>query len=216
MSIFEELKRRNVFRVAMAYLIIAWLLLQVADVMLDNFGAPGWVFKSIMLVLVLGFPLALLFAWAFELTPDGIKKEKDVDRSHSITPHTGRKLDYTIIALLAVGLLYFVWESRFDRSSDVIAPESPDIPSVTSAVPSDSSVIPAVATDKSIAALPFTTRSTDENDKFFSDGMHDDLLTQLAKIGELKVISRTSVMEYRDTTKNLRQIGAELGVAAIL
>ncbi len=103
MSIFAELKRRNVFRVGIAYAVVSWLIMQVADVVLDNIVAPDWVFKAIMLVLALGFPLALIFAWAFEMTPEGIKKEKDVDRSQSITPRTGRKLDFVIIGVLAVG-----------------------------------------------------------------------------------------------------------------
>jgi len=219
MSFIQELKRRNVFRVAIAYVITSWLLLQVSDVVLGNIGAPDWVFKAIMLVLALGFPLTLLMAWAFELTPEGIKKEKDVDRTQSITPQTGRKLDFVIIALLAVALVYFIWESRFENRADggeAATPEQAEIQGGQTGSPvPDSQAMPAQP-DKSIAVLPFTTRSTDESDRFFSDGMHDDLLTQLAKVGDLKVISRTSVLEYRDTTKNLRQIGAELGVASIL
>jgi len=211
-SFIQELKRRNVFRVAIAYVITTWLLLQVADVVLGNIAAPGWVFKAIMLVLALGFPLVLLFAWAFEMTPEGIRKEKDVDRSQSITPSTGRKLDYTIIALLALGLAYFIWESRY------AAEKGPDTFSATEQTgqPPANKENVSGPFSKSIAVLPFTTRSTIEDDRFFSDGMHDDLLTQLAKIGDLNVISRTSVMEYRDTTKNLRQIGTELSVSAIL
>ena len=219
MSLFLELRRRNVFRVAIAYIVVAWLSLQLADIILGNIGAPEWVFKTIMLVLGLGFPVAMLFAWAFEMTPEGIKKEKDVDRTESITRTTGRKLDFTIISLLAVGLIYFVWESRFE----VVKESEPAIQTTAGqAAPleSGSGDVSLRATSepsaKSIAVLPFTTRSSVEDDRFFSDGMHDDLLTQLAKIGELKVISRTSVMEYRDTTKNLREIGTELGVASIL
>jgi TolB-like protein/cytochrome c-type biogenesis protein CcmH/NrfG len=219
MSLFRELKRRNVIRVAIAYIVVAWLLLQLADIILGNIGAPEWVFKTIMLVLGLGFPVAILFAWAFEMTPEGIKKEKDVDRTQSITRTTGRKLDFTIITLLVLGLVYFIWESRFEADEE---PDSTRQTTAGQAVPpaSDTSDLsqPAASgpSPKSIAVLPFTTRSNVEDDKFFSDGMHDDLLTQLAKIGELKVISRTSVMEYRDTTKNLREIGTELGVASIL
>jgi len=220
MSFIQELKRRNVFRVAIAYAITTWLLLQVADVVLGNIEAPGWVFKTIMLVLALGFPVALLLAWAFELTPEGIKKEKDVDRAQSITPTTGRKLDYTIIALLALGLAYFIWESRFSGGAPD-AEKGPDTISVSATGPdgketANAKMVSGPFSRKSIAVLPFTTRSKVEDDQFFSDGMHDDLLTQLAKIGELKVISRTSVMEYRDTTKNLRQIATELGVSNIL
>ena len=113
MSFFDELRRRNVFRVGAAYAVIAWLLLQVADIVIDNIGAPEWVIQIFMLALLLGFPLALFFAWAFELTPEGLKKEKDVDRTQSITHVTGRKLDFTIIFLLTIGLVYFLWESRF-------------------------------------------------------------------------------------------------------
>jgi len=113
MSFFNELKRRNVFRVAIAYLVVAWLVLQVADVVINNIGAPDWVFQVIMLVLALGFPLVLVFAWAFEMTAEGLKKEKNVDRSQSITNKTGRKLDFTIIGVMAIALGYFVWESRF-------------------------------------------------------------------------------------------------------
>ena len=93
MSLFEELKRRNVFRVGIAYVVTSWLLLQFADIVLENIAAPSWVMQVFMLALALGFPLALFFAWAFELTPEGLKKEKDVDRGQSITPKTGRRLD---------------------------------------------------------------------------------------------------------------------------
>ena len=215
MSLFQELKRRNVFRVAVAYVITTWLLLQVADVVLGNIDAPGWVFKAIMLVLALGFPVVLIFAWAFELTPEGLKKEKDVDRTHSITPKTGRKLDFVIIALLALGLVYFIWESRFSEKGPDTYAATEQNGNVPGREESASGSAPETS-GKSLAVLPFTTRSNIDDDRFFSDGMHDDLLTQLAKIGDLSVISRTSVMEYRDTTKNLRQIGAELGVSAIL
>ena len=101
-GLFSELKRRNVFRVAIAYTIAAWLLLQVADVVLNNIEAPDWVFKAIMLFVAIGFPFAMILAWAFELTPDGLKKEKDVDRSESITRRTGRKLDFVIFSVMAL------------------------------------------------------------------------------------------------------------------
>ena len=109
MSLFVELKRRNVFKVGIAYLVIAWLVMQVADVMIDNIGAPDWVFKSILLMLGIGFPFAVFFAWAFELTPEGLKREHEVDRSQSITKQTGRKLDFVIIGVLVVALGYFIW-----------------------------------------------------------------------------------------------------------
>jgi len=201
MSIFEELKRRNVIRAGIAYVIVAWLVMQFADVVLNNIEAPHWVFQVIMLVLGIGLPVVLVFAWAFEMTPEGIKKEKDIDRSQSITNVTGQKLNYTIIGLLVLALGYFVWEAKFQNASREI-PASAETP-------------PPVR-DKSVAVLPFANRSTNPEDEFFAEGMHDDLLTQLAKIGAMKVISRTSVMEYKNTTKKLPEIAKELGVATIV
>ena len=199
MSLFAELKRRNVFRVAIAYGVIAWVLAQVADLAFDNFGSPEWVSKTVLFLLMLGLPLAVFFAWAFELTPEGIKKEKDVDRTESITPKTGRKLDLIIIAVLviAVGLLL---ADRF-RPGEEAEPFE--------VVETDSSKM-------SIAVLPFDNRSNREEDVYFTEGIHDDLLTTMANIGSMKVISRTSVMEYKDTTKKIPEIARELGVANIL
>jgi TolB-like protein/tetratricopeptide (TPR) repeat protein len=214
MSFFDELKRRNVFRVGIAYLVVCWLVMQVADVVINNIGAPDWLFQAIMLVLLLGFPVAVIFAWAFEMTPEGLKKEKDVDRSQSVAPKTGRKLDRAIIGIMALALVYFVWESRFQTDSE-ITPESsnPAVAEIQAVSTSDETVNKE---DNSIAVLPFANRSRSEDDAFFSDGIHDDLLTQLAKIGDLKVISRTSVMKYRDTEKTIPEIAAELGVSTIL
>jgi len=210
MNFFEELKRRNVFRVGIAYAIVAWLLLQLSDILVPLLNLPESAQRFVLLLLVIGFFPALIFAWAFEMTPEGIKKEKDVDRSQSIAALTGRKLDRTIIVILALALGYFAYDKFFAEST---THEELASAQTESTGPPAEQPEPA---DKSIAVLPFTTRSTSEEDRFFSDGMHDDLLTQLAKIGSLKVISRTSMMEYRDTAKNLRQIGIELGVANIL
>jgi len=209
MSLFSELKRRNVFRVAIAYTVIAWILAQVADIAFDNFGTPEWVSKTVLFLLVLGFPLAVFFAWAFELTPEGLKKEKDVDREASITSHTGRKLDYSIIVLLVLALGYFVWESR-------VAERGFDVDQAAVEVAAATAEDAVIENDISIAVLPFDNRSSREEDEFFTEGIHDDLLTTIAKIGSMKVISRTSVMAYKDTTKNIREIAKELGVANIL
>jgi len=199
MALFTELKRRNVFRVAIAYAVIAWLLAQVADLAFASFGAPDWVPKSFLFLLVLGFPLAVFFAWAFELTPEGVKREKDVDRSQSITHQTGRKLNVVIISLLVIALGFLLFDKFAIRS---------DRPTGT---------LDAIGEiDKSIAVLPFENRSNREEDRFFTDGIHDDLLSTIANIGSMKVISRTSVMEYRNTTKKIPEIAAELGVATIL
>ena len=198
-SLFAELQRRNVFRVALAYGVIAWVLAQVTDLAFDNFGSPEWVSKTVLFLLLLGLPLAIFFAWAFELTPEGIKKEKDVDRSQSITPKTGRKIDYLIIGVLIIAV-GFLLSDKFQATEE----ETP---------------FEVIATDGSrisIAVLPFDNRSNREEDEFFTTGIHDDLLTTIAKIGSMKVISRTSVMQYKNTTKNIPQIAKELGVANIL
>ncbi len=210
MSFFEELKRRNVFRVGIAYAIAAWVLLQVVDLVLENISAPDWVMKVFLLVVVVGFPVAVIIAWAFEITPDGVKREQDVDRSQSVTRDTGRKLDRIIIGFLALAVVFLVIDP-FEAEPE---------PSSTAATPQEIVATPTGQTsagrDKSVAVLPFAFRSNNPDDKFFAEGMHDDLLTQLAKIGSLKVISRTSVMEYKNTTKKIPEIAAELGVATIV
>ncbi len=219
MSFFSELKRRNVFRVGFAYAVVAWLVMQFADVVLNNITAPGWVFQVIMLLLAIGFPIVLVFAWAFEMTPEGLKKEKDVDRSQSIAPQTGRKLDRTIIVFLVLALAYFAYDkfvSGIPRGDSAETVQAEADNQDAAAIDKESTPLARSEDDKSVAVLPFASRSTNPEDQFFAEGMHDDLLTQLAKIGSMKVISRTSVMEYKDTTKKIPQIAAELGVATIL
>jgi len=219
MNLFDELKRRNVFRVGIAYAVVAWLVMQFADVVLNNIVAPGWVFQAIMLLLAIGFPIVLVFAWAFEMTPEGLKKEKDIDRSQSIAPRTGRKLDRAIIVILALALAYFAYDKFIHKTPqngvvENAQTESTDETGSDSEPPGAPSV--RIQSDKSVAVLPFAFRSTNQEDQFFAEGMHDDLLTQLAKIGSLKVISRTSVLEYKDTTKKIPEIAAELGVSTIV
>jgi TolB-like protein len=205
MSFFEELKRRNVVRVGVVYLITAWLLAQVADLLLENFNAPDWVIQAILIVLLVGFPLALIFAWAFELTPEGLKKEKDVDRSQSITRVTGRKLDRAIIVILVIALSYFIWESRVQHQHS----EAPD---------QQAAVEPAAAetSAKSIAVLPFVNMSSDPEQEYFSDGISEEILNSLAKVKELKVAGRTSSFAFKGKNQDLRQIGDTLGVEHIL
>jgi TolB-like protein/Tfp pilus assembly protein PilF len=198
-SVWGELKRRNVIKVAIAYVIVAWLILQIGDTLGPALRLPDAVNTALAFFLILGFPLAVFFAWAFELTPDGLKKEKDVDRSESITNITGRKLDFAIIGILAIALVFFAsthqWGSESERAD---SPYSAKLGA------------------QSIAVLPFVNRSNRDEDLFFTDGIHDDLLTQLAKINDLKVISRTSVMHYRNTDMRIPQIAQELGVATVL
>jgi len=211
-SFIDELKRRNVFRVGIAYVVVAWLIAQVADLVLDNIDAPHWLMQAILLLLGLGLPLALFFAWAFELTPEGLKKEKDVDRAQSITGQTGRKLDRLIIAVLVIALGYFAYD-KF-----VLKPELTESPVSAGAQASgeSSGVSEENPLEKSIAVLPFANRSNREEDEFFTEGIHDDLLTHLAKIGSLKVISRTSMLRYRNSEKSIPEIAGELKVATVL
>lgn len=195
MSLWSELKRRNVFRVAAAYAVVAWLLIEVADTIFPRLGLPDWTVTLVIALLILGFPLALALSWAYEITPEGVKKTDRVHPSESTAHRTGRKLNYVLIGVLVTALGWFAWD-RFRPGPAVVGQSQ--------------------AREASIAVLPFANRSKSEEDAFFVDGLHDDLLTQLSKIEALKVISRTSVMQYRDTNKNLRTIAEELGVAAIV
>ena len=209
MSFVGELKRRNVFKVGAAYLVVAWILAQITDVFLENFGSPDWVIKTVLLLLLLGFPLALFFAWAFEMTPEGLKKEKDVDRSESITNQTGRKLDFTIIALMALALGYFAIDKfiltpALNRDKAEIAADAPE------------AVAEETVSIKSIAVLPFVNMSDDPANEYFSDGISEEILNSLARVKGLKVAGRTSSFAFKGKNQDLRQIGQMLGVEHIL
>ena len=214
MSLFTELKRRNVFKVGVAYVVVAWLTIQVVDIVINNIGAPDWVFRVILLLLIIGLPLILLFAWAFEMTPEGLKREKHVDRSESIVKQTSRKLDFTIIAVLLMALGYFAIDKFVLSAGRATAPVEMSIKATQEQT--DTGAPGLASMERSIAVLPLANRSALEGDQYFADGMHDDLLTQLAKIASLKVISRTSVMRYRDTELSIPEIASQLGVTAIL
>lgn len=195
-SFIQELKRRNVFRVAIVYVVVSWLLMQIADVMFPALRLPDWAPTLLVAFLILGFPLVVIFAWAFELTPDGVARSSEVPAEQSITADTGRKINYTIIAVLAIAVVFLLAKLTL----------RPDVPE---------SETPAVL-DHSIAVLPFKNQSASaENAEFFAGGLHDELLTLLSKLGDLKVISRTSV-ERLDPELSIPQIGELLGVATIL
>jgi len=200
MSLFSELGRRNVFRVAIAYSVVAWLVVQVAELALDSFGAPEWVMKTILLLMALGLPFAIIFAWAFELTPEGLKREKDVDRTNSITGQTGRKLNYTIIAVLAVALVLSLATRQwtFDVNED-------HAPAVT-----------AESDDKSIAVLPFVNMSDDPDNEYFSDGISEELLNVLVKVEGLRVASRTSSFSFKGKDTPIPEIADALKVEHVL
>ncbi len=206
MSFINELKRRNVFKVAAAYIIVGWLIMQAGEVLGPALHLPDWVNSTLAFFLILGFPLALIFAWAFEMTPEGIKKEKDVDRSQSITSVTGQKLNYAIIAMLVAALGYFAYDKFLAQ------PRIPDSPSTalveTSESPADEF--------QTIAVLPFVNMSEDKSNEYFSDGLTEELLNILAKIKELHVAGRTSSFAFKGKDDDLRIIGQKLNVGTIL
>jgi hypothetical protein len=215
MSLFNELKRRNVIRVGIAYAVAAWVLLQVVDLVFDYITAPAWIMQVFMLALAIGFPLVLILAWVFELTPEGLKREASVEPSQSVTSQTGRKLDRIIIAFLALAVIILLGD-RFRTGGDAPTHQGPDSISQEAARSTDiasaekMNLTPAetaVKTEKSIAVLPLVNRSVQAEDEFFAEGLHDELLTQLSLISALKVISRTSVMGYAGTTKERKGSG---------
>ncbi len=209
MSFFKELQRRNVVRVGIAYCVIGWLLAQVAEFAFENFGAPDWVLKSFVVVLLLGLPLALIFAWAFELTPEGLKLEKNVAPGKSITPQTGRRLDTLTLAAAALVAVIFVVDNWLESGDTPASGDS------TEAKPAESSSAEATP-DKSIAVLPFVAMTASQDDEFFADGLSEELLNVLAKVEGLKVAGRTSSFYYKGRNEDLRAIGEALGVAHIL
>jgi TolB-like protein len=196
MALIAELKRRNIFRVAVAYAIVAWLLIEVASVLLPTFDAPDWVMKAFSSLVILGFPLALIFAWAFEMTPEGIKREADVDPAESVTHQTGRKLDFAIIGLLAIAVVYFAVDKFVLEQVEVTAE--------------------SVARERSIAVLPFTNLSDDAGNEYFSDGISEELLNTLTRVTSLRVASRTSSFSFKGSNTAIPEIAAKLNVNHIL
>ena len=207
MSFIKELKRRNVFRVAAAYVVVGWLLAEVASLLFGTFEAPAWVMKVFATVIALGFPLAMFFAWAYGMTPDGIKREAEIDRAQSVTAKTGRKLDFFIIAVLIVALGYFAFDKFVplaSRDTALVQPTSEAAGEQTESL------------DKSIAVLPFVNMSDDASNEYFSDGISEEILNSLAKVKDLKVAGRTSSFSFKGRSEDLRFIGEALGVSHIL
>ena len=197
-NFFAELKRRNVYKVAVAYAVVSWLLLQAASIFFPAFDAPPWVMKIFIIVIIFGFPVALIFSWAFEITPEGIKLESEIEPSKSIARGTGRKIVAATIALAVVAAGLFVYQLVRSKSD---TPSSPTT---------------ATIANKSIAVLPFDNLSRDPDNAYFCEGVQDEILTRLAKVADLKVISRTSTQHFKSTPDNLPEIAKQLGVAHIL
>ena len=195
MSFIDELKRRNVIRVATVYAVAAWLLIQIVATTFPILHLPDWSVTLVTVLILIGFPLALILAWAFELTPEGLKKDKDLDRNRSTTPITGRKLDFVIIGLLllAVGVM-FVGNYTNDDADDLIGEEA----------------------TPSIAVLPFVDMSPNGDQEYFGDGIAEELINELVRLDGLRVAGRTSSFSFKGTNENLSAIAEALNVATIL
>ena len=204
-SFFDELKRRNVVRVGVAYLVAAWVVLQIIDFVVDAISAPNWIVQVFILVAAIGLPVVLAISWAFELTPEGVKRESEIDRSQPIPATTGRRLDRLIIVLLTLAVVFLIGERLMTSPIDMptsIEPtsEPPDI----------------AARENTIAVLPFVNMSSDQEQEYFSDGITEEILNRLAGIHELRVAARTSVFSFKDHNEDIREIARKLGVETIL
>jgi adenylate cyclase len=193
----EELKRRNVAKVALVYIIAGWLTMQVVDVMFPALHLPEWLISAVAAFVIIGFPFALIFAWAFEMTPDGLKREKDVERDESITPQTGQKLNQAVLIILGIAVAFLLVDKFvFQADTEIVATATENKPS--------------------IAVLPFVNMSGDLENEYFSDGLSEELLNLLAKIPQLHVAGRTSSFKFKGTNEDLRIIGEALNVAHVL
>jgi len=219
LSFFNELKRRNVFRVGIAYAITAWLIAQIAGLAADSFGAPAWVMKMIITMLMLGAPIALVMAWAYELTPSGLRRESGIEPGQSVTQANASKLDRTITIALILAVAYFSYDKFVlgpRRDADLLEGAARQIaevmppagPAATEPVPLDQS--------PSIAVLPFVNMSDDASNEYFSEGLSEELLNLLVKIPELRVAARTSSFSYKGKDTKIAQIGKELNVTHVL
>jgi TolB-like protein len=203
-TFFTELKRRKVYRVAVAYAIVAWLLIQVASILFPTFEAPPWVMKVFVTAVILGCPVALVLAWAFELTPEGIRRAEEVPPRESKPPKAGRK--WTAIIVVAAVLAAALFAFQFARTRKSAAAELPKqtAPATTAAI------------DKSVAVLPFENLSSDKENAFFAQGIQDEIITTLSRISALRVISRTSTVRYSSAPENLPEIARQLRVSNVL
>ncbi|MEO8044697.1 MAG: hypothetical protein ABI674_07300, partial [Spartobacteria bacterium] len=201
-SFFSELKRRNVYKVAVAYVVVAWLLLQAASIFFPAFEAPPWVMKAFIVVILLGFPAALILSWAFEMTPDGIRLESEAVPNESSRPRTGKKLVGITIALAVVAGGLFCFQLLHKKSATFATPP----------VSAGAAATPA----RSIAVLPFVNMTAEKENEFFADGLSEEILNSLARIDGMQVVGRTSSFQFKGKTDDLRTIGQKLGAATVL
>jgi TolB-like protein len=212
MSFFSELKRRHVVKVAVTYAIVAWLLIEIAATLLPAFAAPDWVLRVVVLLLAIGFVIALVLSWIYDLTPTGTERTDSAEATgHPITAN--QKLNALVIGALVLAVLFL----GVDRYLDEPTPEAEPVAAESDASTATNTIADLTRERHSIAVLPFANESAaEENAEFFANGIHHDILTQLAKINSLSVISQTSVEAYRDSPKLMSQIGEELGATSIV
>src|ERR1700758_2897895 len=199
-SFFSELKRRNVYKVAVAYAVVSWLLIQAASILFPTFEAPPWAMKVFVAVIALGFPVALVFSWAFEITPEGLKRESEIEAGKSITHHTGWKLVGITIFIAVIATALFVFQLLRPHLTSTGGPSAP-----VNAAP-----------EKSVAVLAFANLSDDKGSEYFSDGISEELLTVLQKIPGLHVAARTSAFSFKGKNATAQEIGQKLGVAHLV
>lgn len=228
MSFWGELKRRNVFKVGAAYLVVAWLLAQIVDVVIPTFNAPQWVGQTIILVLALAFPIVLIIAWAFEITPEGLKPTASVAAADSITPVTGQRLNYIVTGLLVLALGFVIVDqyllegaSSGTVTRDAAGPTGEQTGATPATTTPRAATLPATAESpqvlpNSVAVLPFENFSPNPDDAYFAAGIHEEILNYLVKLKSLNVIARTSMVQYAGTDKSVPQIAAELNVGTVM
>lgn len=209
MGYFQELKRRNVFRAVIAYVVLGWILLQVSTNLEEALNLPAWFDGLVAALLAIGLPVVVVFSWVYELTPDGLLRTEDVPKDKSITPLTARRLDI----FTAVGVVVLIGLVLMDRISP---PSTRPAVDPRAAAVSEAGPLPAAGADRSIAVLPFVAMTDSKDDEYFADGLSEELLNVLAKIRDLKVAGRTSSFYYKGRNEDLRTIAASLGVAHIL
>jgi TolB-like protein len=205
MSFLRELRRRNVFKVGTAYLVMSWLLIQVVDIVLPTFNSPEWIARTIVLLLILGFPVAVVLAWAYEITPQGIKRDRDVPLEKSVDGSTGQKLNYAIIAALAAALVIVILDNYVRTDSDPLE-----------GLVDVSHPVPGFSNRAAIAVLPFVNLSADPAQDYFSDGITEDIITGLQSFGGFPIISRTSTFSFKGNAPDVREIAKTLGAGYVL
>jgi TolB-like protein len=212
MSFWAELKRRNVFRVGAVYLAAAWSLAQIGDVVAQAFAAPAWPMRMLLVLLALGLPVALVIGWLFELTPEGLKLTREVAVEASITHATGRRLDRVLIAMIALLIVVLVADRWWPRSTVPTSADSAGTPPASAGATS----APSAQSEKSVAVLPFVNLSSDPEQEYFSDGLSEEILNQLAQIADLRVTARTSSFVFKGKNEDLRVIGQQLNARYLL